>query len=86
MSTFYLLTSHINDKLSQYENHNIPKKHIKWAEILVHVISIPSIYNMTTQEKNILWYSHDNIRQFGQSEIKRRAAIGIKSNSILYPQ
>ena len=43
-------------------------------------------YDMTTQEKNILWYSHDNIRQFGQTEIKRRKAIGIQSNSILYPQ
>ena len=86
MSTFYLLTSHINNTFSQHEKYNIPKKHIKWAEILVHVINIPSIYNMTTQEKNSLWYSHDNIRQFGQSEIKRRAAIGIKSNSILYPQ
>ena len=86
MTTFYLLTSHINNTFSQHENNIIPKKHIKWAQILVQVINIPSMYHLTDKEKNILWYSHDNIKQFGQSEIKRRKAIGIQSTSILYPQ
>ena len=86
MTTFYLLTSHINNTFSEHENNIIPKKHIKWAQILVQVINIPSIHDMSHEEKSILWYSHDNIRQFGLSEIKRRKAIGIQSTSILHSQ
>ncbi len=59
------------------------KKHISWSKSLTHIINIPSIHNMSTIEKNSLWYNHDNICSFGQTELLRRQLIGITSTSIL---
>lgn len=59
------------------------KKHISWSNSLIHIINIPSIHNMSNVEKNNLWYNHDNICSFGQTELLRRKLIGITSTSIL---
>ena len=55
MSTFYLLTTHINDKLSQYENHNIPKKHIKWTFIPIQ-LSKAGLFRKCSNDKNTVWW------------------------------
>ena len=56
-----------------YENYwlgnNESKKHISWSNSLIHIINIPSIHNMSNVEKNTLWYNHDNICSFGQTEL-----------------
>ena len=61
----------------------IHKKHISWSNSLIHIINIPSIHNMSNIEKNDLWYSHDNICDFGKIELIRRQRLGIVSTSIL---
>ena len=62
------------------------RKHISWSKSLIHIINIPSIHNMSIVEKNNLWYNHDNICSFGQSELLRRQLIGNNSTSILCSQ
>lgn len=60
------------------------RKHISWSKSLIHIINIPSIHNMSNIEKHNLWYNHDNISSFAQTELLRRQLIGITSTSILY--
>tara|TARA_Y200000002_G_C22497281_1_gene585581 strand:+ start:198 stop:455 length:258 start_codon:yes stop_codon:yes gene_type:complete len=62
------------------------KKRITWSKSPIHIINIPSIHNMSNVEKNSLWYNHDNICAFGQTELLRRQLLGITSTSSLCSQ
>ena len=82
MSNFNWFTICI-DNTTICERKLTSKKHISWSKSLTHIINIPSIHNMSIIEKNNLWYNHDNICSFGQTELLRRQIIGITSTSIL---
>jgi len=82
MNDFNWFTICINDT-KVCERKLTSKKHISWSNSLIHIIYIPSIHNMSIIEKNNLWYNHDNISSFAQTELLRRQLIGNNSTSIL---
>lgn len=65
------------------ERKYLNKKHISWSKILVRVIYVPSLNELSLDEKKCKWYSSDNICEFGIEEIVRRELIGIKSKKLI---
>ena len=56
---------------------------IQWSNNLESPTHIPSLIDMTANEKNSVWYSNEELMGFARNEISRRESIGISSTKIM---
>ena len=64
---------------------NRKKMHIYWKDDLVISKPIPSYREMSSLERDLIWYSKDQFFKFAYDEIERRKKLGIASTKILCP-
>ena len=62
---------------------DIKPTNIQWSNNLESPTHIPSLIDMTANEKNSVWYSNEELMGFARNEISRRESIGISSTKIM---